>query len=94
MRNEFDKLAEVVDDVAADLNGNPVDLKKRNEFLSKDPEKALMQVKETLYGRLEVLRTCISGAGKDEYGYIDDYDRAMGNEMDFIQGLLDQIERW
>lgn len=65
-----------------------------NEFLHKDPEKALMQLKEKLYERLEVLRICLGRALDPEYGYIDDYDRAMANEMDFIQGLLDQIERW
>lgn len=65
-----------------------------NEFLHKDPEKALMQVKEKLYERMAVLNICTKGAPKDDYGYVEEYDRAMANELDFIQNLLDQIERW
>lgn len=65
-----------------------------NEFLNKDPEEALMQVKEKLYERLEVLRICLKDAPVVKNEFIEDYDRAMANESDFIQSLLDQIERW
>ena len=63
------------------------------EFLHKDPEKALDQVKQKLYDRLKVLRTCLIGANKDDIGYVSEYDMAMYNEIDFLEGVLDDIEK-
>jgi hypothetical protein len=59
------------------------------KFLSKDPEKALAEVKEVLYDRLKVLRQCVGP--DDEYG--DDVINQMRNEIDFLEDLLDTIER-
>lgn len=56
-------------------------------FLPKDPEKALADVKWTLYERLTVLRQCVVMADPDPV------DLQMQNEMNFIQDLLDVIER-
>lgn len=63
------------------------------EFLPKDPAKALVEVKETLYERLTVLRTCILDSEKDDWGYIDPFDVQMNNEIEFLERLLDRIER-
>lgn len=63
------------------------------KFLSKDPEKALVEVKEELFDRLNVLRQCLKDAGADEYGYVDPFDIAMNNEVVFIENLLDKMER-
>lgn len=63
------------------------------EFLPKDPAKALVDVKEMLYGRLEVLRTCL-GPGYRQIGYEpDDVEKQMINEIDFLEDVLDMIER-
>lgn len=59
------------------------------EFLPKDPTKALVEVKEKLYDRMGVLRTCIGPF--DEYG--DDIKNQMRNEISFLEELLDIIER-
>lgn len=64
-----------------------------NEFLPKDPAKALVEVKEKLYERLAVLRTCLEGSAEDDYGYIDPFDIQINNEIQFIERLLDVIER-
>lgn len=63
------------------------------KFLSKDPEKAIVEIKEHAYERLEIMRSCIKDAPKDEYGYIDNYDIAVGSEIAFLEDLLDMIER-
>lgn len=64
------------------------------EFLTKNADTALVEIKEKLYERLEILRNCLkTGPGKDEYGYIDPYDTAMNNEVQFLTNLLDIIER-
>lgn len=64
-----------------------------NQFFSKDPAKAIIEIKERLYERLGVLRQCIKGAYKDEYGYVEEYDRAMASEIQNIEELLNDIER-
>ena len=58
------------------------------EFLSRDPAKALVDVKEVLYDRLNIIRTCL---GKDEP--IDRLDFHFVNEIQFLENLLDIIER-
>ena len=59
------------------------------EFLPKDPTNALVEVKEKLYDRMDVLRSCIGP--HDEYG--DDVQNEMRNEISFLEELLDIIER-
>ena len=63
------------------------------EFLTKNADVALVKVKEKLYDRLSVLRQCLGNAEKDDWGYIDHLDHHMANEMEFLQNLLDLIER-
>ena len=58
------------------------------EFLPKDPEKAVIDIKEKLYDRLGVLRSCIS---KD--GPVDRLDHHFLNEINFLEDVLDVIER-
>lgn len=64
-----------------------------NEFLSKDPDRKLFEVKEKLYERLEILRQCIRSSDKDDYGYLDPVDQMMSNEIEYIENLMDIIER-
>ena len=67
-----------------------------NEFLSKDSTKALKQVTEELYERMDILRTCLGRALDPEYGmgYAADLtERQMMNELQFLEHLLDLIER-
>ena len=64
------------------------------DFLHKDPTRAIIEIKEILYGRLQVLRTCVANMAQDEDGkYIDPFDIQMGNEIQFLECLLDKIER-
>jgi hypothetical protein len=63
------------------------------EFLSKDPTKALVEVKEKLYERLSILRPYISNMEIDEYGPLDFTEAAYMNEWSFLEDLLDIIER-
>ena len=63
------------------------------EFLPRDPTKALVDVKEKLYERLDILRTCLKDREKDDYGYIFGEDHMMANEVLFLENLLDIIER-
>ena len=58
------------------------------DFLPKDPEKAVIDIKEKLYDRLGVLRSCIS---KD--GPVDRLDHHFLNEINFLEDVLDVIER-
>jgi hypothetical protein len=58
------------------------------EFLSKDPAKALVEVKEKLYERIDILRSCISPDGP-----IDRLDHHFNNEVEFLTDILDLIER-
>ena len=62
-------------------------------FLSKDPSKAIVEIKEHLYERLEILRTCL-GPGYKQIGYMfDEVEIQMCNEILFLENLLDMIER-
>ncbi len=63
------------------------------EFLPKDPTKALIEVKEKLYGRLELLRPYIERMEIDDYGPLDFTEAAYYNEVKFLEELLDLIER-
>lgn len=63
--------------------------KVTNEFLPRDPTKALVDVKEELYDRLGVLRQCVNGRA----GAYDQLDYQMMNEMEFLRGLLDKMEK-
>ena len=58
------------------------------EFLPKDPEQAVVEIKEKLYDRLGVLRSCLS---KD--GPIDRLDHHFQNEVNFLEDVLNVIER-
>jgi len=60
---------------------------RSTHFLPRDPEKALADVKWTLYERLTTLRQCVVMADPDPV------DIQMQNEIDFLQNLLDVIER-
>ena len=63
------------------------------KFLSHNSEKALIEVKELLYERMQILKTCIKDSAKDENGYIDPFDEQMNNEISFLEGVLDTIEK-
>lgn len=63
------------------------------EFLPKDPAKALVEVKEKLYTRLAILRPFIQNMEIDEYGPLDFTEAAIANEVKFLEELLDIIER-
>ena len=63
------------------------------EFLTKNADTALVEIKEKLYERLEILRTCLKGREQDDWGYIDFMDNQMANEVQFLENLLDIIER-
>jgi len=63
------------------------------EFLTKNADTALAEIKEKLYERLDILRTCLKGREQDDYGYIDPYDEAVNGEVNFLTNLLDIIER-
>lgn len=66
------------------------------EFLTKNADTALVEIKEKLYERLDILRTCLGRAFDPEYGmaYAADLtERQMMNEMQFLENLLDIIER-
>lgn len=58
------------------------------EFLPKDPTQALIEVKEKLYERITILRSCISPEGP-----IDSLDNHFNNEVKFLSDILDLIER-
>jgi hypothetical protein len=62
------------------------------EFLSKNADEALVQVKEKLYERLEGLRDYI--AKMAEWGYAPDAtEHQIINEIQFLEYVLDMIER-
>jgi DNA replication initiation complex subunit (GINS family) len=62
------------------------------EFLSKNADEALVQVKENLYERLEGLRDYL--AKMAEWGYAaSSMEQQMVNEIQFLEDLLDMIER-
>ena len=58
------------------------------EFLTKNADVALIEIKEKLYERLEILRSCMP---KD--GPIDRLDHHFNNEIEFLSSVLDLIER-
>ena len=62
------------------------------KFLPKDPTKALIEVKEMLYDRLTVLKQCIPHSHVIGYEF-DAVEKQMINEVDFLEGVLDIIER-
>lgn len=64
-----------------------------SEFLTKNANTALIEIKEKLYDRLEILRNCLKGREQDDYGYLDPYDEALNGEVNFLTNLLDIIER-
>jgi hypothetical protein len=58
------------------------------EFLSKDPQKALDELKEILYERMEDLKETI-----EFLAVIDADELTMYEELRFLQNLLDMMER-
>ena len=58
------------------------------EFLSNDPTRALVEVKEKLYERINILRSCITPEGP-----IDRLDHHFNNEVEFLSDVLNLIER-
>jgi hypothetical protein len=58
-------------------------------FYSRNPEKTLVEVKEHLFERLNILRQCLGPS--DEYG--DDVQNQMRNEISFLEDMLDMMER-
>lgn len=67
-----------------------------HDFLAKDSEIKLEQVKEYLYQRLLRDREYIDQYGvdiHDEDRYTVGYDRAVKDEILFLEKLVDQIER-
>lgn len=57
------------------------------QFLTKSPDVAIVEIKEKLYERLETLRVCVYDPPLDER------DDCYKNEIEFLSGLLDLIER-
>lgn len=67
-----------------------------HDFLAKDSETKLTQVKEYLYQRLLRDRDYIDKYGvdiHDEDRYAVGYDRAVKDEILFLEKLVDQMER-
>ena len=63
------------------------------KFLTKNPDVALVEIKEKLYERLGKLRPFIANMEIDEYGPLDFTEAAVYNEVKFLEELLDLIER-
>lgn len=63
------------------------------EFLPKDPTKAIVEIKERLYQRLKLQREFLGASDKDEWGYINDEALQVDSEVRYLQSLLDIIER-
>ena len=63
------------------------------EFLTKNADVALVEIKEKLYQRLSNLRPFIEDMEIDEYGPLDFTEAAYYNEVKFLEELLDLIER-
>lgn len=70
------------------------------EFLPKDPIKAIVILKDTLYNRLIELRENLERSKKkhtayDAYqsGQLDTQENCWEDEIEFLQNLLDKIER-
>lgn len=63
-----------------------------NDFLPKDPAKALLELKEALYDRLEDRKIyAAQDPLKDQY--FKGLQKGAQSEIDFLQNLLDRIER-
>lgn len=63
------------------------------QFLTKDSDVALVEVKEKLYERLSILRPYIERMEIDDYGPLDFTEAAIAGEVKFLEELLDMIER-
>lgn len=63
------------------------------EFLPKDPAKALVEIKEMLYQRLKLQREFLDDIEEDEWGHIEFDVGQIESEINFLQNLLDIIER-
>lgn len=63
------------------------------KFLSKDRETALVEVKEILYQRKELVERCLLHAMQDDFGYVSLVDGVRASELNFLNDLLDIIER-
>lgn len=63
------------------------------EFLTKNADTALVEIKEKLYERLAILKPFIENMEVDEYGPLDFENAAILNEIEFLEELLDLIER-
>lgn len=63
------------------------------QFLTKDSDVALVEIKEKLYQRLTVLRPYIERMEIDDYGPLDFTEAAIAGEVKFLEELLDMIER-
>jgi hypothetical protein len=59
-----------------------------SDFFPRDPAKALVELKETLYERLGRVQGGIDENGKNWQLYM-----ALMEERDFLRDLLDKIER-
>jgi hypothetical protein len=54
---------------------------------TKKEKRSVVNIKEKLYDRLTVLRACVTDAP------VDRLDHHFQNEIDFLQDILDWIER-
>lgn len=63
------------------------------QFLTRDSDVALVEIKEKLYERLSVLRPYIERMEIDDYGPLDFTEAAIAGEVKFLEELLDMIER-
>lgn len=63
------------------------------EFLTKNADVALVEIKEKLYERLYILRPYIQRMEIDDYGPLDFTEAAIASEVKFLEELLDLIER-
>ena len=64
-----------------------------SEFLTRNADVALVEIKEKLYQRLAILRPYIKDMEIDDYGPLDFTEAAIANETKFLEELLDLIER-
>lgn len=64
----------------------------KQTFLPRDPKDAMFDVREELYERVAIIRSCISGVATPGWEP-DDVERQMLNELDFLENLLDKMER-
>lgn len=43
--------------------------------------------------RIEILKSFLKDRDADDWGYVDPYDQQLDNEIQFLEKLLDAIER-